>query len=65
MKKLHHKNRHDVQAGTALRALKLQELLFGGGAPAPADPTGITPLGTSLQITAGSNGIKYPDNGGE
>jgi hypothetical protein len=65
MKKLNHKNRHDVQAGAGLRALRLQELLFGGGASAPVDPTGGTPLGTSLQIAAGSNGIKYPDNGGE
>ena len=65
MKKLDRKNQRDVQARATLRALRLQELLFGGGASAPADLPRSTPLGTSLPTGAGVNDLKYPDAAGE
>jgi hypothetical protein len=65
MKKLDHKNQRDVPARATLRALRLQELLFGGGAAAPADPTRSARLGTSLLTGTGVHEVKWPDNRGE
>ena len=65
MKKLDHKNQRDVQARAGLRALRLQELLFGGGAAVPADPTRSALLGTSLLTGTGIHEVKWPDTGGE
>jgi hypothetical protein len=65
MKKLGHKHHRDVQARTTLRALRLQELLFGGGASAPFDLTRSAPLGTSIPMGTGVNEVKYPDAAGE
>jgi hypothetical protein len=66
MKKLEDKNQRDVPARAGLRALRLQELLFGGGASTPVPPTSQLPLGTSLPL-AGSGGEppKVPWGGGE
>jgi hypothetical protein len=65
MKKLDHKKQRDVQARAALRALRLQELLFGGGATVSADPTTGAPLGTSLSLETESVASKWPDDLGE
>jgi hypothetical protein len=65
MKKLDHKHQRDVQARARLRALRLQELLFGGGGSASADLTRSTPLGTSLPTGARVNDLKYPNAAGE
>ena len=66
MKKLDHKNQHDVPARGALRALRLQELLFGGGAASPLARTGGAPLGTSLPLAAEAPvKTKWPEELGE
>jgi hypothetical protein len=66
MKKPDHKKQRGVQARTALRALRLQELLFGGGAASPVAPTSGAPLGTSLPLATGTGGEgKWPYSLGE
>jgi hypothetical protein len=66
MKKLNYQNQHDVRARAALRAVRLQELLFGGGVASPVGPTSGARLGTSLPLATESPvKTKWPDELGE
>ena len=60
MKRSRNTDQQGVSARSGLRAVKLQELLFGG-----ANGGGGPSLGTTVPLPMGGESIKYPDKGGE